>query len=72
MLQRRNPFFSKVDRTVAMLLLKIGLIRFKQVRTILYEMDQPHSCFYIILLGKVKLIGGDGMHKICDSGEMLL
>jgi len=35
-------------------------------------MDEPYTCFYIILTGRIKLIGRDGMHKICDPGEVLL
>jgi len=57
---------------VGICLLRVGTIRLKQPRSILYEMDEPYTCFYIILTGRIKLIGRDGMHKICDPGEVLL
>jgi hypothetical protein len=72
MLQMLNPFFSKIQRVIAICLLRVGTIILKQPRSILYEMDEPYTSIYIILTGKVKLIGRDGMHKICDAGEVLL
>lgn len=35
-------------------------------------MDEPYSHFCVLLAGRVKLTGRDGMHKICEAGESLL
>jgi hypothetical protein len=50
----------------------MGKIKQKQPNTILYQMEEQYSHFYIILLGQVKITGRNGMHKLCETGETLL
>jgi hypothetical protein len=50
----------------------MGRVRQKLANSVLYQMDEPYSHFYVILQGEVKLTGRFGMHKICEAGETLL
>lgn len=55
-----------------MCLLRVGRIRQKQANSILYLGGEVYTHFSIILLGEVKIMGKNGMHKICETGETLL
>ena len=61
-----NPFFNRNHRVTNICLLKVGQIVAKE-SSLLYKLGEEHSYFYIILLGKVKIVNG-GLRKICQTG----
>lgn len=71
-LESFNPFFRKIQRVVSVCLLRVGRIKFKHAQQPLYQMNEPYQFIYIILLGQVKIIGKNGLHKVCEPGETLL
>jgi hypothetical protein len=60
-----NSFFRRINRVIGVCLLRIGKVMSKHPQTILYQRDMPYTYFYMLLSGRVKLIGRDNMHKIC-------
>lgn len=71
-LEEFNSFFKKIQRVIGVCLLRVGKIVNKYPQTILYQIDTPYSYFYVILSGRVKLLGRNNMHRICEAGETLL
>lgn len=71
-LESFNPFFRKLQRVISVCLLRIGHLKNKAPQTVLYQPDDASQHFYIILSGRVKLSGREGMHKICEAGETIL
>jgi hypothetical protein len=65
-----NPFANRNNRTVNICLLKMGrpLIL---TSSVLYKIGEELNCFYIILMGKVKLVNG-ALRKVCQTGETVL
>ena len=71
-LEAFNPFFRKIQRVIAVCLLRVGRIIHRQPKAILYDSGVRCDHFYIILSGRVKLKGHEGMHKSCEMGETIL
>lgn len=65
-----NPFANRNDRMVNICLLKIGKI-YVCNSSVIYKIGEELDCFYIILMGKVKLSNGP-LKKICQTGETIL
>lgn len=51
--------------------MKMGRIVFKQAPMELYKAGEELDYFYIILLGKVKLVDRS-LRKVCETGETIL
>jgi hypothetical protein len=64
-LESFNPFFRKLQRVISICLLRIGNIIKKKPKTVINGIDNCLSCFYIILIGAVKLKGEGHMKKVC-------
>ena len=65
-----NPFANRNHRIVNVCLLKMG----KPIivnSSLLYKIGEQLNCFYIILMGKVKLVNG-ALKKVCQAGETVL
>ena len=56
-LEHFNPFFNRNPRLINVCLLKIGRLIARE-NELLYKSGEEVNCFYIILLGKVKLVNG--------------
>jgi hypothetical protein len=39
--------------------------------SLLYKIGEEMDCFFIIMMGKVKLVNG-GLRKVCQTGETVL